>query len=100
MNTIIQSHINLCLLDEYAYKSVNYGYSLHVSDLPDNEVENFLDLLFKHDPATREFIVNRMQDLIDEQMPLYECRHRYKSGFVPVQDRTNGEINWVPGRGY
>ena len=99
MHNNIKSHIDLCLLDEYAYKSFNYGYSLHVSDLPKNELENFLDLLFEHDPVTRELITDRMQELIDERLPIYECQHRYNQGYVPAQDRTNGEINWVPARG-
>lgn len=98
MNSTIKSHIDLCLLDEYAYKSFNSGYSLHVSDLPDNEIANFLDTLFKHDPVLKEMITDRMQELIEERLPIYECQHRYSRGYVPVQDRANGEVHWIANR--
>lgn len=100
MNTNIKSYIDHCLLDEYAAKSRHYGYSLDITDLPDNELTNFLDYALKNDPATRELITAHLQELIESRLPLYECEHRYSQGMVPVRDSVNGEVNWIRSRGY
>jgi len=94
-----QSYIDTCVLDEHAYKSFNYGYSLDVADIPKNDLENFLDFLFENDPATRELILERMQTLIEERLPIFECKHRYRAGYVPRVDHVNGEVTWAA-RGY
>jgi hypothetical protein len=95
----IRNYIEKVLINEHAYKSFNNGYSLDVADLPANELDNFLDMLFKHDYHTRDLILDRMQDLINERLPLLECQDKYAAGLVPVQDRINGEINWIARRG-
>lgn len=95
----IKKYIERCLIDEYAYKSFKNGYSLDVSDLPENELSNFLDMLFKHDYHTRDLILDRMQDMINERIPFVECQNKYDSGLIPVQDRINGEISWIANRG-
>ncbi len=95
----IRNYIEKVLINEHAYKSFNNGYSLDVTDLPANELDNFLDMLFKHDYHTRDLILDRMQDLINERLPLLECRDKYDAGYVPVQDNINGEINWIARRG-
>ena len=95
----IRKYIERNLIDEYAYKSFKNGFSLDVCDLPEHDINNFLDLLFKHDYHTRDLILNRMQELIDERLPLAECQAKYDAGLVPVQDQINGEVNWILRRG-
>lgn len=94
-----QTYIDICVLDEHACKSVNYGYSLDVADIPENDLQNFLDFLFENDAATRELIMERMQSLIEERIPMFECKDRYGKGYVPRVDQINGEVTWHA-RGY
>lgn len=95
----IRKYIERNLIDEYAYKSVKHGFSLDVCDLPTHELNNFLDMLFKNDFHTRDLILDRMQELINERLPLAECQAKYDAGLMPIQDMINGEINWIPRRG-
>jgi hypothetical protein len=95
----IRKYIDLNLIDEYAYKSLRNGYSLDVCDIPANEIAHFLDILFKHDFHTRDLILDRMQDLINDRIQMVECQAKYDSGLIPVQDQVNGEVNWVARRG-
>lgn len=95
----IRNYIEKVIINEHAYKSFHNGYSLSVSDLPKNDLENLLDVLFKHDYHTRDLILDRMQELIDERMPFVESQARYDAGYRPVQDQTDGSINWVARRG-
>ena len=93
-NMDIKSYINICVLDEHAYKSFSNGYSLDVADIPKHDLQSFLDFLFDNDPATRELVLDRMQSLIDQQLPVYECKDRYGKGYVPHVDQINGEVTW------
>lgn len=95
----IKKYIERNLIDEYAYKSLKHGYSLDICDLPPNEISHFLDILFKHDYHTRDLILDRMQDLINERLPFAECQAKYDAGLVPIQDQVNGEVNWIVRRG-
>lgn len=89
------SYIDICVLDEHACKSVNYGYSLDVAAIPKHDLSNLLDFLFENDPATRELIMDRMQSLIEERLPMFECKDRYGKGYVPRVDQINGEVTWT-----
>jgi hypothetical protein len=95
----IRKYIDLNLIDEYAYKSFRNGYSLDVCDIPTNEISNFLDILFKHDYHTRDLILDRMQDLINDRIQMVEFQAKYDAGLIPVQDQINGEVNWIVRRG-
>lgn len=95
----IKKYIERCIIDEHAYKSSKNGYSLDVYDLPANELSNFLEVLFSNDDHTRDLILERMQDLINERLPFVECQAKYDAGYVPMQDQINGEINWIARRG-
>ena len=73
----IERYIDRCLLDEYATKDYQDGYTLYVDDLPAQEIDNFLDKLMQDDTAIRDFVRHQMQQLIDERLPQYEANHRY-----------------------
>jgi len=94
MKKILSNYIEHSIIDEYADKNHFDGYSLHINDLPKNEIENFLSMLFDHDEVTKDLILDRMHELIDSQLPIKECKDKYEQGYVPVQDRNNGEIFW------
>lgn len=96
--TTINRYIERCLIDEYAYKHRS-GYSLSVSDLPDSEIQNFLEFLFKNDPATKEMITDRMQELIEQRLPFAESQDKYDQGYIPIHDHINGEVSWIARRG-
>lgn len=94
MKRTIAKYIENSLIDEYADKKGRDGYSLEVYDLPKHEIDNFLTFLFEHDEGLREHILDRMQDLLDSQLPIAECKEKLSKGYVPLQDQTNGEIFW------
>lgn len=95
----IKKYIERLLIDEYADKDPKHGYSLDVVNLPPYELHNFLDYLTKNDAVTRELILDRMQELVNQVLPLAESRDLYGRGFIPMQDQTNGEVNWIARRG-
>jgi hypothetical protein len=94
MNMNLKKYINLCLIDDYADKDFKNGFSLCVSSLPDKELNNFLEIMVKHDPIMKELILDRMQELIDEHMPEREAKYKYDSGLKPRVDPINGEVIW------
>ena len=94
MNKILSKYIHNIIIDEHADKEAQDGYSFNISDLPIYEVYNFLDMLLKYDPSTREIILDRMQELVESELPNKESVDRYDAGFVPRIDPTNGETIW------
>jgi hypothetical protein len=73
----INSYIDRCLIDEYATKSFDEGYSLDVDDLSEHERSNFLDVLMKHDTNVRDYVLFQMQKLIDQRLPQVEVEDRF-----------------------
>jgi hypothetical protein len=90
----IRKYVERCLIDEYAIKNLQSGYSLDINDLPETEIQNFLDLLFKNDPILQEAIKDRMQDLINQRISFVELQARYDSGLMPIHDKVTGEVTW------
>lgn len=70
----LHNYVDICLIDEYANKDFENGYSLDLDDLSENERENFLKELMQHDTAVRDLVHYHMQKLIDERIP--ECEFR------------------------
>ena len=91
----LNKYIEVNIIDEYATKNILNGYELNVSDLPANELSNLIDKLVTDDEVTKDFILDRIQDLIDERLPLIEMQDRYEAGYRPTQDQGNGEITWI-----
>jgi hypothetical protein len=94
MKRIIASYLENSLIDEYANKKDRDGYSLEIYDLPKTEIDNFLTFLFEHDEILHERILDRMQELLDAQLPIKECKDKLSKGYIPLQDQSNGEIFW------
>ena len=86
----LEQYIDLCLIDEYADKSFAHGYSLDLDNLPDHEVENFLDHLMKNDTAVREYVRIKMQEYIDARLPECEAEDRRHAG-ISLRYRSNGD---------
>jgi|GEM_PF-2140544 len=76
----LNTYIDACILDEYAAKSFNEGYSLDVDSLPEHEVTNFLDRLMQEDTGIRELVMLKMQEMIDARLPEYESQDRFDRG--------------------
>lgn len=94
MKNTIEKYIDTCLIDEYADKDFECGYSLDIVSLSNHEQSNFLDFLIKNDSATKDLILDRMQELIDQRLPRVEAQARYDSGLRPRIDQINGEVIW------
>lgn len=73
----INSYIDRCLLDEYADKDLENGFSLDIDFLPEYEIENFLDQLMKNDTTIRDLVYYHMQKLINRRLSEYESENRY-----------------------
>jgi hypothetical protein len=86
----LTSYIDICLIDEYADKDFENGYSLDVDSLSEHERSNFLDLLMKNDTAVRDFVLHNMQKLIDERLPECEANDRSHAG-LRLSQRSNGD---------
>ena len=87
----IEKYIDNCLIDEYADKS---NYTLDVSDLPQNELDNFLDQLMSADTEVRDLVLYKMQQLIDSRLPEVELKDRQDKGIKTFKDRTTGEVRF------
>ena len=87
----LEKYIDNCLIDEYANKK---DYTLDVSSLPKNEIQNFLDVLMDDDTEIRDLILDKMQHLIDERLPEVEVRDRQNKGIKTHIDRINGEVRF------
>lgn len=90
----LNSYIDNNIIREYAKKTRD-GYSLFVSDLDNHEKENLIDILFEHDPATKEFLLSRIEELIEERIPWVETEDNYEKGLTPIHDNQTGEVMWV-----
>jgi hypothetical protein len=99
MKTCIEKYVDRCLIDEYADKNTQYGYSLTVSELSDHEKNNFFNFLFKHDDVLQELIMDRMQELVEERLPIVESQKFQDRGMMQRQDNITGEPTWIISRG-
>jgi hypothetical protein len=90
----INSYIDVCLIDEYAEKDFENGYSLDVDSLPENERANFLDRLMQEDTTVRDLVLYHMQKLIDERLPEREAEDRQHAGLKLIR-LSNGDTQLV-----
>ena len=96
----LNHYVDICIIDEYADKDFQNGYSLDVDDLSEHEKANFLDELMKHDTAVRDLVHYHMQKLIDERLPECEVKDRQHAGLKLIT-LSNGDTRLVPeGRYY
>ncbi len=86
----LDQYIDLCLVDEYADKDIENGYSLDVDSLPEHERANFLDKLMQEDTSVRDFVLFQMQKLIDERLPECQADDMLHAGIRRVQ-LSNGD---------
>lgn len=90
----VTRYIDNQIIREHAYKSQR-GYLLYVGDLPDNELSNLLDVLLTQDEVTRELLLERVQELIDQRIPTVEAQDNVNRGLKPLHDSQTGEVSWV-----
>lgn len=94
----LNKYIDVCLIDEYATKSFEDGYTLDIDDLPDHEIENFLDRLMQDDTTVRDLVRYHMQQMIDARLPECEVEDRSNAGISLVQ-LSNGDTRLQYPRG-
>jgi hypothetical protein len=90
----LNRYVDLCLIDEYADKDFENGYSLDVDSLPEHERDNFLNELMKHDTTVRDLVLFHMQKFIDERLPECESNDRYHAG-LKIITLSNGDTRLV-----
>lgn len=95
----IDRYIDMCLIDEYADKDFNAGYSLDVDSLSNHTISNFLDLLMQHDTTVRDLVRYNMQKLIDARLPEREVHDRENVGLTLVHS-SNGDTSLHRRRNY
>lgn len=93
MNSYLKSYIENNIIREYSSDSDNYEISAY-ENLSNHEQNNLVDLLFQHDSITRDFLFDRMQQLIDQRSILIQSECKYEMGFVPNHDSQTGEVIW------
>lgn len=76
----LYNYVDICLIDEYADKDFENGYSLDIYDLSENERENFLRQLMLHDTTVRDLVAFEMQKLINKRLSL--CK---ENDFIETQ---------------
>ncbi len=65
----IERYIDSCLIQEYGTPNPEFNaFELDVDDLPDNEVNNFLEVLMADDTSVRDFVRHSMQQLIEKRL--------------------------------
>lgn len=90
MNTYLKTYIELNIIDEYAVNEELSAYS----DLSTHEHKNLIDVMFEHDPVTRDWLFDRMQELIDARLAIVSCEKKWEAGFFPDHDNQTGEVIW------
>ncbi len=90
MNTYLKTYIERNIIDEYATSEDFSAYS----DLSTHEHKNLIDVLFEHDPVARDFLFDRMQELIDSRLVINNSQRKYDLGLVPTHDNQTGEVVW------
>jgi hypothetical protein len=86
----LSRYIDLMLVDEYATKDIQAGYSLYLDELPESERTNFLAQLLKSDPILQERIEERMQTLIDERLKHAQSKDMDDEGLTIIYQK-NGD---------
>lgn len=77
----LNQFIDLCIIDEFAVKDYQDGYSLDVESIPEAQQVDLLSEIMKSDTSLRETILIGMQKLIDKRLADREVQTRYASGY-------------------
>lgn len=72
----IDRYIDRNIVDEYADKSLKYGYSLNINDIPTHDLSNLIDFMLKHDGGLKDLVLDHIQDHVDERLNEMEKDHR------------------------
>lgn len=71
----LQTYIDRLLIDEYASKNFRDGhYSLDIDDIPQHDLDNFLDVLMAEDTTLRDLVRFQMQRLINARLDVLQLR--------------------------
>jgi len=86
----LDRYIDLCLIEPYAEKDIERGYTLDIDSLPEHERANFLDMLMKDDTTVRDLVLFHMQKLINTRLSEYEVNDLDAKGLKHIY-LSNGD---------
>ena len=86
----LDRYIDVCLIEPYAEKNIERGFSLDIDSLPEHERDNFLDMLMKEDTTVRDLVLFHMQQLINKRLPECESNDREAKGLKTIH-LSNGD---------
>ncbi len=90
----IKKYINL-FLSHNIVKDYNGNDTIEIDSLTAQERLYFFEFAIQKDEILKELILDRLQCLIDENLPLIEAQKKYDSGLRPLHDAVNGEVTWI-----
>lgn len=93
MNRETERYIDM-IIHENAMED-GFSYNLMVNDLTKFEQDGLVTYLLNKDPESREIMLDRVQDLINERIDLLYCEDKYQAGKKPLIDKINGETRWI-----
>ncbi len=83
-------YLDICIIDQYAEKSFEDGYTLSVDDIPEHEISHLLDRLMKEDTNVRDLVLYHIQKMIDVRLPEKEVEDRDASN-IRMTRPSNGD---------
>ncbi len=90
MDIYLRDYLDRVIIDEYAQSEELSAYS----DLPEHEQESLVLTLFSYDPVARDWLFDRMQQLIDARLIMKNNQNKYDLGLHPFHDDQTGETIW------
>lgn len=86
----LDRYIDVCLIEPYADKDIERGFSLDIDTIPEHERDNFLDMIMKEDTTLRDLVLFHMQQLINSRLPECESNDREAKGLRTIR-LSNGD---------
>lgn len=87
----LERFIDRCIIDEYATKNLEEGYSLDIDQVPEHDQNIFLTKMLEADTNLRNYALNCMQQMIDDRIKEVELEERNYLGFTALRD-DHGDI--------
>jgi len=90
----VRRYISL-FLEDHIVKDYNGDDTIEIDSLTTQERRDFFECAVKQDQILNELILDRLQALLDENLPIISSQKKYDAGFIPLHDAVNGEVMWL-----
>lgn len=94
MDKELDRYVDNEIIREFANKIGN-SYVVDIDGIETTLQKQFLDLLFEKDPVTKNIVLDRLQEVVDERIPWVESEDHYGQGLRPLLDAQTGEVIWL-----